>query len=133
MFKAYDSGRLATMPLKGSQRAAGYDFFLMEDTIIRTGVVTSIHTNICVNLPPGYYGQLLCKSRLAGLGIVILGGVIDNDYTGEIVILATALMEPRSFKAHAKIAQIVLIPYFTGDDSTSGHERGAGGFGSTGQ
>ena len=38
------------------------------------------------------------KSSLASKGLLTLGGVIDKDYTGEIIIIMTSLIEPIKIK-----------------------------------
>ena len=51
--------------------------------------------------------KFLCKSPLAAKGLLTLGGVIDNDYTGEIIIMMTSLTEPMKIKHGQKIAQLI--------------------------
>ena len=46
-----------------------------------------------MSLPENSYGTITDKSSLAAKGILILGGVIDNDYTGEIIVIMTSLIE----------------------------------------
>ena len=52
------------------------------------------NTGICVPLPENSYGSIRDKSSLAAQGLLTLGGAIDNDYTGEIIIVMTSLIEP---------------------------------------
>ena len=49
-----------------------------------------------------------CKSSLAAKGILTLGRVIDNDYTGEIVVTMTSLIEPIKIKKGQKTAQLIV-------------------------
>ena len=37
-----------------------------------------------------------------------LGGVIDNDYTGEIIVIMTSFIEPIKIKKGQKIAQLIV-------------------------
>ena len=37
-----------------------------------------------------------------------LGGVIDNDYTGEIIVIMTSFIEPIKIKQGQKIAQLIV-------------------------
>ena len=45
---------------------------------------------------------------LATKGILRLGGVIDNDYTGEIIVIMTSLIETIKIKKGQKIAQLIV-------------------------
>ena len=48
------------------------------------------------------------KFSLAFKGLLALGGVIDSDYTGEIVVIMTPLIEPIKIKKGQKIAQLIV-------------------------
>ena len=54
------------------------------------------------------YGSIRDKSSLAAKGLLTLGGVIDNDYTGEIIVIMTSLIEPIKIKKGQKIAQLIV-------------------------
>ena len=54
------------------------------------------------------YGSIRDKSSLAGKGLLTLGGVIDSDYTGEIIVIITSLIEPIKIKKGQKIAQLIV-------------------------
>ena len=66
------------------------------------------NTGICLSLPENSYGSIRDKSSLAAKGLLTLGGVIDNDYTGEIIIIMTSLMEPIKIKQGQKIARLIV-------------------------
>ena len=57
-----------------------------------------INTGIYISLPENSYGSIRDKSSLAAKGLLTLGGVIDNDYTGEIIVIMTSLIEPIKIK-----------------------------------
>ena len=61
-----------------------------------------------MSLPKSSYGSIREKSSLAAKGLFTLGGVIDNDYTGEIIIIMTSLIEPIKIKQGQKIAQLIV-------------------------
>ena len=61
-----------------------------------------------MSLPENSYGFIRDKSSLAAKGILTLGGVIDNDYTGEIIVVMTSLIEPIKIKKGKKIAQLIV-------------------------
>ena len=52
-----------------------------------------VNTGICISLPENSYGPLRDKSLLASKGLLTLGGVIHKDYTGEIIVIMTSLIE----------------------------------------
>ena len=101
-----------------------------ERVLVKTGVS-------CV-FPPNCFGSIRARSGLAMKnGIIVLAGVIDEDYRGEIgVLLFNSSKKPFEISKFDRIAQIIIQPYTRvtleetsdlGDTS-----RGKGGFGSTG-
>ena len=67
-----------------------------------------VNTGICISLPENSYGSVRDKSSLASKGLLTLSGVIDSDYTGEIIIIMTSLIEPIKIKNGQKIAQLIV-------------------------
>ena len=61
-----------------------------------------------MSLPENSYGSIRDKCSLAAKGLLTLGGVIDNDYTGEIIVIMTSLIEPIKIKKGQKIAQLIV-------------------------
>ena len=61
-----------------------------------------------MSLPENSYVSIRDKSSLAAKGLLTLGGVIDNDYRGEIIIIMTSLIEPIKIKKGQKIAQLIV-------------------------
>ena len=77
--------RDATLPSKGSTKAAGHDLFAYEDTRIPANRQKTIGTGIAVGLPDGTYGRIAPQSGLAVKHhLHVMAGVIDGDYTGEV-------------------------------------------------
>jgi predicted ABC-type transport system involved in lysophospholipase L1 biosynthesis ATPase subunit len=60
-----------------------------------TGVYV-LHTGIAVEIPEGYYGQIAGRSSLGKQGYVVLGGVVDSSYRGEVSVLLARMHEPAS-------------------------------------
>ena len=87
----------AIIPTRASKRFAGLDLYSSIDVCIETGSIKKINTGICVSLPENPSGSIRDKSSLAAKGLLTLG-VIDNDYTGEIIITMTSLIEPIKIK-----------------------------------
>ena len=84
----------AIIPTRASKRSAGLDLYSSIDVCIKVGSIKKINTGICISLPENSYGSIRDKSSLAAKVLLTLGGVIDNDYTGEIIIIMTSLIEP---------------------------------------
>lgn len=126
-----------TPPGRQTDGAAGYDIFAPASRDIDPGARLKIPTGIAVGIPEGYVGFLKTRSSMALIGIDVVGGVIDSDYRGEVaVILHNTTPSVYNVKAGRRIAQLVILPVFTGPvqivsdlDATG---RGSGGFGSTG-
>ena len=98
----------AIIPTRASKRSAGLDLYSSIDVCIEIGSIKKINTGIRVSLPENSYGSIRDKSFLAAKGLLTLGGVIDNDYTGEIIIIMTSLIEPIKIKQGQKIAQLIV-------------------------
>ncbi|XP_074150532.1 deoxyuridine 5'-triphosphate nucleotidohydrolase, mitochondrial isoform X1 [Sminthopsis crassicaudata] len=129
----------ATAPSKGSARAAGYDLYSAYDYTIPAMEKALVKTDIQISLPPGCYGRVAPRSGLAAKHFIDVGaGVIDEDYRGNVgVVLFNFGKETFEVKKGDRIAQLICERVFypeleevQGLDDT---ERGAGGFGSTGQ
>ena len=68
---------------------------------------------------------------MASKGSLTLGGVIDKDYAGEIIVIMTSLIEP--IKIKKKIAQLIvssiMYPEIKKVTFLKGTERNNKGFG----
>lgn len=87
--------------------------------------------------PEGYMLQILQRSGLASKGLIPLGGILDEDYTGEvIVIMLNTTDKYLSINNGDRIAQMAIRPYYQSEfelvDELDETERGDGAFGSTG-
>ena len=98
----------AIIPTRASKRSAGLDLCSSIDICIEVGSIKKINTGIRVSLPENTYGSIRDKSSLGAKGLLTLGGVIDNDYAGEIIIIMTSLIEPIKIKQGQKIAQLIV-------------------------
>ena len=98
----------AIIPTRASKMSARLDLYTSIDVYIEVGSIKKINTGICVSLPENSYGSIRDKSSLAAKGLLTLGGVIDNYYTGEIIIIMTSLIEPTKIKQGQKIAQLIV-------------------------
>ena len=129
----------AMIPFRGSASAAAYDLFAQSAGEIKAGCREVIATGIAMQIPEGYYGQIFGRSGLAACyGLIPLGGVIDNDYRGEVkVMLYNSGDVDFSFVKFDRIAQFVLLPFgalpVVEQEELGDTSRGSGGFGSTGR
>ena len=128
---------LAIIPTVATAGSAGFDLYSVVNCIVAPGGVQTINTGIRMQFPPGYFGKVFGRSELAMTQIDALGGVIDSDYRGDImVIIQNHSKIPLKVHPGMKIAQIVCIPYVSPGiiefpDLTK-TMRGESGFGSSG-
>lgn len=118
---------------------ADFDLFCSSPIVIAPKAIVPVNTNIAIEFPVGYEGKVEDKSGLAlNKGIHVLAGVIDQGYTGEIVVILVNLSDKVvSFEIGNKIAQIKIRKAsepieFVLAENLHQTERGADGFGSTG-
>lgn len=123
---------------RGTSSAAGIDLHAITCGEIRPGFTESIGTGISLDLPSGFFGSIRPKSGLAGIcGIDTMAGVIDSDYTGEIIVLLVNHgTRPFAYEAGDKVAQLIIQKHYTDHmkvPALTEEERGESGFGSTGK
>lgn len=129
----------ARLPTRGSAHAAGLDLYAVERVTIEPGGRATVRTGIAVAVPRGFYGRVAPRSGLAVRhGLDVLAGVIDADYRGEILCpLVNHGREPFEIEPGARVAQLVVeaiaTPQPVWAEDLEETDRGAGGFGSTGQ
>jgi len=120
---------------KGSPGAAAYDI-KTTGLIDIIGDVYVYGTNLSMELQHGTYAQLLTRSSMAMRNVIVVGGVIDSDYRGEIKVMLQSKMDP-NVNIGDKIAQLVILPVPIVDisyvDNLTTTQRGIYGFGSTGR
>jgi dUTP pyrophosphatase len=128
----------ARLPSRGSERAAGLDLCAVERVTLAPGGRAAVRTGLAVAIPEGFYGRVAPRSGLAVRhGIDVLAGVIDADYRGEILCaLVNHGAEAFEIEPGARVAQLVVesiaSPEPAWAEDLEETERGAGGFGSTG-
>ena len=136
----------AKLPVRASKDAVGYDVFAVLDKekdslTIDPGQTVKVGTGIKVKPPFGHFCALFARSGLAtkkGLRLANSVGVIDPDYTGEVIVaLHNDSTEPQTIQQYERIAQLAVLPFLSAEvakvEKIGDTERGDGGFGSTGQ
>ena len=128
----------ATLPVKGTTLAAGYDLSSAQQLTIPVNGRALVQTDISLSVPKGTYGRIAPRSGLAiKHGITTGAGVIDADYTGPIgVVLFNHGNQDFQIKEGDRIAQLILEqvadkPVIQVQELTQ-TTRGDKGFGSTG-
>ena len=123
----------AIIPTRASGESSGLDLYFSIDVDIEVGSIKKVNTGICISLPENSYGSIRDKSSLASKGLLTLGGVIDKDYTGEIIVIMTSLMELIKVKKRQKIAQLkvsnIMYPEIKKVKFLKDTERNNKGFG----
>ena len=122
-------------PTRATGGSVGLDFYSPVDYVVPPHSQLLIPTQIKLQIPLGYYGRLASKSGLAILHQLHVGaGVIDPDYTGEIMVLIiNAASCDYSIKKGDPIAQLILkkvsIPILREIKEIPPTDRGAHGCG----
>ncbi|MDR1851880.1 MAG: dUTP diphosphatase [Propionibacteriaceae bacterium] len=130
------------IPAYAHEGDAGADLYSTTDVELAPGERRLVSTGIAIELPPGFAAFVHPRSGLAareGLSIVNTPGTIDAGYRGEIKVCLWNTDRSRAItlKRGDAIAQLVIQRVaratFVPVDSLSDSQRGAGGYGSTGQ
>lgn len=128
----------AIIPTRGSDASVGYDLYSTDEIIIPPTHRALVGTSVAILMPNGVYGRVAPRSGLAVKnGIHVGAGVVDPDYTGEImVVLFNHGDKDFEVKKGDRIAQLILEKCETPRVEEIGFleetDRGSGGFGSTG-
>ncbi|KAK1338626.1 hypothetical protein QTO34_019280, partial [Cnephaeus nilssonii] len=112
--------------------SAGLDLCSASDTIlIPDQGIQLIPTEAFGPLPPETFGLILGRGSSSLAGLQVTPGVIDNDYTGQITILASAPSGPISISKGQRIAQLILLPLNSTNKSYIQQHRLDSAFGSS--
>ncbi len=129
------------IPTRAHQTDAGLDLRSPETVYIPAKASREIDTGVHVQLPSGTAGVLLSKSGLNVRNGITSTGLIDEGYTGSIVVkLYNHSTIGYTVQRGDKISQLVVLPVLYEPveisekplDSTNG-TRGNKGFGSSGR
>ncbi|MBT3982833.1 MAG: dUTP diphosphatase [Bacteriovoracaceae bacterium] len=133
------------LPFYQTAGAAGADIRAClgpgESLVIPPGKRVLIPTGLTMEIPVGFEIQVRPRSGLSlktNLLVVNSPGTIDSDYRGELKVILGNFGAVDELISHGdRVAQLVLAPVtqarFRSVASLSDTERGAGGFGSTGE
>jgi dUTP pyrophosphatase len=130
------------MPKYATENSSGMDISSssMKDIVINPMETGIVPTNLIIEIPVGFEGQIRPRSGLAlkhNIGIINSPGTIDADYRGELKILLTNFgKETFIVKFGERIAQLVICKVEKVKleivEDIKDTERSSGGFGHTG-
>ena len=140
----------AITPTYGSEGAACFDLYAATvnwcseiGDVVYAGHPVAVDTGLAFEIPPGWMLKIHPRSGLKFKhGVEAFAGVIDSDFRGSVQILLEIADDnddtsPLRINPGDRVAQASMIPSprvtFHVVEQLSITERGAGGFGSTGE
>lgn len=128
----------AIMPTKATTYSAGYDLYAYENIQIESNKLARVRTGVHLTCPDGTYGRIAPRSGLAYKNYIdVFAGVIDQDYTDEIIVLLyNHSQNTFNINKNDRIAQLIFEnithPTFNLVQNIHYNNFRNGGFGSTG-
>lgn len=132
----------AVLPFYSREGDAALDLTaISKETIDIGGISYEVYgTGISLEIPSGYFGQIVPRSSVYKAGRVLSNsvGVIDSNYRGEIkFIYVVNEKNQEGFKVGDRVGQILILPYpkihLVEVNSLTESNRGEQGFGSSGK
>ena len=143
--KILDPRLKENLPQYATTGSAGLDLRACIDQAIdiEPGQTTLVPTGIAIHIAdPRYAAMILPRSGMGHKHGIVLGnlvGLIDSDYQGPLMV-STWNRGQSAFRLEPmeRLAQLVIVPVVQAqfqivDEFEQSTDRGAGGFGSTGQ
>ena len=127
------------MPTCATSKSVGLDLYIPTNVLVPAHDKVLVDLGIAFQIPMGYYGWVASRSGLAIHHHIHVGaGVVDPDYTGSVhVLLMNFSSQDHVIEKNHWIAQMILekVAYLVIREVSQmlPTERGANGFGSTGQ
>ena len=131
------------LPARMTEHSAGFDLAaaVASPVVLQPGEIALVPCGFSMAIPPGYEAQVRPRSGLAsrhGVTLVNSPGTIDADYRGEVKVpLINLGRQPFTVERGMRVAQMVIarLPDVRVEEvaELDATERGAGGFGHTGQ
>ena len=140
VFKVDDK---AVMPSKTRYSDAGYDLTIIREYKVLTSNTTLYDTGIQLEIPNGYYVEIVPRSSISRSGYILANsvGIIDQGYRGNLYIALTKINTNANAELTLpwKCCQMIVKKQtysrlVTGDagKEIEASSRGTGAFGSTG-
>ena len=103
-------------PNQGNEGAAGYDVMAYQAVAVPARQIRAVDLNLACQLPRQYLMQLCSRSGLAKRGIIVIGGIIDSDYTGSIkTLIYNTTEEEYKIQKGDRIGQAFILKYPYGE------------------
>lgn len=132
-FRVDDNGRI---PTRKTLLSAGFDVYCYDFEDMGNGILRG-RTGLYLtdNFPQDYFFKIELRSSISLMGTIsLVGGIIDSDYRGEVLILFKTSLSVSELReiANVKIylVQGIVIPYLKDVYEKNLFKR-IGGFGST--
>lgn len=139
----------AYLPTKATTAAVGFDVFALENSEIRAWDIVKLRTGLRATPPDGHYLRVTGRSGLTSEGFLVLQGVVDPDYTGEILVMVLnatpfirkvtrgnriAQLVPEKYASNCTAVVLQMDNHMRSSDATAAAAGGRGtkGFGSSG-
>lgn len=129
----------AQLPVRATEKAAGYDFHAYETTTIPPLGIAVVPTGITFEgMADTQYLDMRIRSGTPIKRKVMLAngaGVVDADYEGRdigIILFNPSMSLPVTIDKGERIAQGLLLKYDVTDDEKKPTKKRTGGMGSTG-
>lgn len=129
----------ALFPIQKHKGDAGHDLMCVESVVIAPKKTILIDTGWDIKVAEGCWGSIKPRSStLSKIGLIVLEGVIDSGYTGELSIVAYNPGNVIITLSYGdRVAQLLIIKRneveFCEVDQLPITSRGRKGFGSTGR
>jgi dUTP pyrophosphatase len=132
------------LPAYATPGSAGLDLraCINDPITLEPGQTVLIPTGLAIHIgESGYCAMILPRSGMGHKNGIVLGnlvGLIDSDYQGQLMVSTwNRGSNPFTLTPMERLAQLIIVPVlqvgFNIVDTFDASERGAGGFGSTGQ
>ena len=117
---------------------AGFDLYTPYEFTVKAGDAAVVRTGVHMIIPQNYCGLIVSKSGLLTKHNLTTTGLVDADYTGEIMVnIQNHGHKDFHFHRGEKITQIMILPVPEVElnlvSTLPETERGVNGFGSSGK
>jgi dUTP pyrophosphatase len=103
----------AHLPTINHRLDAGVDLYTCGDVVLPPEDTIGVRTGIAVSVPEGMCGYIKERGSIVNYPPISVGaGVLDEGYTGEIILVIKNPLTCSIFlRHHTKITQVVFQPY----------------------
>lgn len=133
------SGEAFTTPSRTHPTDAGIDLHASNLITVGAGLSARVSHNFACAIPDGLYGIILPRSStLQAKGLIVITGVIDPGFRGEVqTVVLNPTQRAVQIQAGERLSQLCLFPFFPVDITLveklpEAQDRGDKGFGSSG-